>query len=107
MPPEAAIPRLSGCPVVLARELTKLHEEFLRGTALSIQTQLAARPAIKGEITLLIGPAPETPPAPADPATLRAEVESLIAAGSDRMEAIKEVARRHGLPKREVYKQVG
>src|SRR5207253_6285515 len=42
-------------PVVVARELTKMHEEFLRGTAEEIRTRLASRPSVKGEITLLIG----------------------------------------------------
>src|SRR5579871_5527481 len=41
--------------VVVAREITKMHEEFLRGTAAEIRTTLAARPSIKGEITILIG----------------------------------------------------
>jgi 16S rRNA (cytidine1402-2'-O)-methyltransferase len=40
--------------IVVARELTKLHEEFLRGTAADILETLTARPAVKGEITLLI-----------------------------------------------------
>ncbi len=40
--------------VVMARELTKLHEEFLRGTASEVTKQLKAKPTIKGEITLLI-----------------------------------------------------
>src|SRR5258705_381355 len=52
-------------PVVVARELTKLHEEFLRGTAAEIRAELAARPAVKGEITLLIGK-PEDRAAAAD-----------------------------------------
>lgn len=43
--------------LVLARELTKLHEEFLRGTADSILEQLRGRPSIKGEFVLLLGPA--------------------------------------------------
>ena len=93
-------------PVVVARELTKLHEEYLRGTAATIQTQLAARPSVKGEITVLIGPAPDVPPDPADPDLLRREVEALIASGTPRMDAIKEVARRHRLPKRDVYRTV-
>ena len=40
--------------LALARELTKLHEEFLRGTAQSIREELEARPSIKGEITIVI-----------------------------------------------------
>ena len=42
-------------PVVVARELTKIHEEFLRGTAAEVRATLAARESVKGEITLLIG----------------------------------------------------
>ena len=43
--------------MVVARELTKMHEEFLRGTASEIRATLAARASVKGEITLLIGKA--------------------------------------------------
>lgn len=86
--------------IVLARELTKIHEEFLRGTAKEISQQLAGRGAIKGEITLVIARAEEKEQVD-DPA---AEVAKLEAEGMDRMEAIKTVARRSGLPKREVYR---
>src|SRR5271167_1917188 len=50
--------------VVIAREVTKLHEEFLRGRAESLLEQLEQRGDIKGEITLLIGKAEEAAPAP-------------------------------------------
>jgi 16S rRNA (cytidine1402-2'-O)-methyltransferase len=90
-------------PVVLARELTKVHEEILRGPASAVRANLAARPAIKGEITLLLSAFCQTNPphAPTDPA---AEVASLIASGTPRMDAIKEVARRHSIGKRDLYK---
>ncbi len=87
--------------IVLARELTKIHEEFLRGSAESIRQQLAQRPAIKGEITLLIRGCEELAKIDdpvAEVARLRNE------AGLDRMEAIKIVAKQMGLPKREVYR---
>src|SRR6202035_1546821 len=45
--------------VVVAREVTKLHEEFLRGRASEVLEALKARDAVKGEITLLIGKAEE------------------------------------------------
>lgn len=89
-------------PVVVARELTKLHEEILRGTASSVRETLASRPAIKGEITLLIGKGVQ-PPSFSEP--VKEAVEKRIAGGSDRMEAIKEVARERGLSKREVYRE--
>ncbi len=91
---------LADRPVVLARELTKIHEEFLRGTAGAIRTQLEERGAVRGEITLVIGRSTEKP-AVADPL---AEIARLQEEGLDRMEAIKAVAKRMGLPKREVYR---
>jgi 16S rRNA (cytidine1402-2'-O)-methyltransferase len=90
-------------PVVVARELTKLHEEFLRGTAAEIRATLAARDSVKGEITLLIGKATAPPP---DDTPLADAVEALIREGAPRMDAIKQVARRRGLSKREVYAQL-
>jgi 16S rRNA (cytidine1402-2'-O)-methyltransferase len=89
-------------PVVVARELTKMHEEFLRGTAEEVRAALAARPAVKGEITLLVG---KGEPA-ADDTPLGEAVAALEAAGLDRMEAIKQVARARGLAKRDVYKEI-
>ncbi|MGB9457657.1 MAG: 16S rRNA (cytidine(1402)-2'-O)-methyltransferase [Bryobacteraceae bacterium] len=90
-------------PVVAARELTKVHEEFLRGTAVEVRAQLAARGSVKGEFTLLVGKA--VAPAPDDTPAGEA-VEELVRAGAARMDAIKQVARRRGLSKREIYEQV-
>ena len=88
-------------PLVLARELTKVHEEFLRGSASTIRDELERRSSVKGEITLVIGRA-EAQAEIADPL---AEIERLQnELGLDRMEAIKSVAKRLGLPKREVYR---
>ena len=90
--------------VVVARELTKIHEEFLDGTAASIADTLEARPAIKGEFTIMVARAEQAPPP--DPAGIEAEVAALVAAGTPRMDALKAVARRCGLSKREVYRRV-
>jgi 16S rRNA (cytidine1402-2'-O)-methyltransferase len=87
-------------PVVVAREMTKVHEEFLRGTAAEIHAQLARRDAVKGEYTILIGkPAAPLP----DETPLSEAVESIVRTGIPRMDAIKEVARRRGLSKSQVY----
>jgi 16S rRNA (cytidine1402-2'-O)-methyltransferase len=89
--------------IALARELTKIHEEFLRGTADLIRRELASRGTPKGEITLVIGRGAEK----ADITDVRAEVERLTNELSlDRMEAIKLVAKQLGLPKQEVYRRV-
>jgi 16S rRNA (cytidine1402-2'-O)-methyltransferase len=92
---------LSDPPVVAARELTKMHEEFLRGKASEVRQTLAARDAVRGEFTLLIGKAdtPAQSQVPAQQAVLQLEET-----GMSRMDAIKTVARERGLPKREVYK---
>ncbi|MCW5982547.1 MAG: 16S rRNA (cytidine(1402)-2'-O)-methyltransferase [Bryobacteraceae bacterium] len=87
-----------------ARELTKVHEEFLRGTAAAIREELASRSSVKGEFTIVVG-RPEKPAArPADPLAIRAEIEARTRAGASRMDAIKAVAREFGLPKREAYR---
>jgi 16S rRNA (cytidine1402-2'-O)-methyltransferase len=100
---EAIQAALGPRPVVVAREITKVHEEFLRGTAAEIHAQLAARDSVKGEITLLIGKAMAPPP---DDTPLPEAVDALIRNGTPRMDAIKQVARRRGLSKREVYDQL-
>jgi len=98
-----AIARVLGPrPVVVARELTKVHEEFLRGTSVEVHAALAARASIKGEFTLLVGKA--VAPAP-DDTPVGDAIDELVRAGVARMDAIKQVARRRRLSKREVYEQ--
>jgi 16S rRNA (cytidine1402-2'-O)-methyltransferase len=87
-------------PVVLTRELTKLHEEFIRGTAAGVLNEMKSRPAIKGELTLLIG---KTAALPAPEMALHDAYEQLLNRGIPRMEAIKQIARERGLSKRQVY----
>ncbi len=95
---------LPGRRLVLAREMTKLYEEFLRGSAGEVLEQLKQRPSVKGEITLVIGGAVPGEQRDIDPV---AEVKRLQAEqGLERMEAIKAVAKRMNLPKREVYRLV-
>lgn len=100
---EAVEQVLGSRPVVVAREITKVHEEFLRGTPAEVRAQLLARDAIKGEVTLLIGKA--TAPAAQDTPVAEA-VEQLVRNGAPRMDAIKQVARQRGLSKRDVYSQL-
>jgi 16S rRNA (cytidine1402-2'-O)-methyltransferase len=89
--------------VAVARELTKLHEEVLRGTASEILAKLSARDVVKGEFVVLIAKATE-PKADATPAD--EAIGLLVSAGVSRMDAIKTVARERGLSKRDVYKLV-
>lgn len=92
-------------PAALARELTKAHEEFVRGDLGSL---LAALPdEVKGEITLCIGPDPggEAAPVPGDE-ELRRRHRELVASGMDRKEALRLLARETGLRRRDLYETV-
>jgi 16S rRNA (cytidine1402-2'-O)-methyltransferase len=95
-------------PACLARELTKMHEEFRRGRLSELEEELAERP-VKGEITLIIG-APERAAGGTQTdtsQTLAARVEELMhQAKLDRKEALKLAAKERGIPKRDAYKQM-
>lgn len=88
--------------VVVAREVTKMHEEFLRGSAEEIRAELAGRGSVRGEITLLIGKGAGA----VDLRPVEEAVRELEGQGVSRMEAIKRVAKERGMAKREVYKRV-
>lgn len=90
-------------PVVAARELTKVHEEFLRGPASEVRRTLAGRDTVKGEFTVLVGHAERKPDTEE---TIEAAVGRLEATGLSRMEAIKAAARERGLGKRDVYRML-
>jgi 16S rRNA (cytidine1402-2'-O)-methyltransferase len=91
---------------VVAREVTKIHEEFLRGTLLELRDAARLR-APRGEITLLIGPAEEGVEQAAPGVSLKERVAQLEAeTGLDRKAALKQAARERGLGKREAYKQL-
>jgi 16S rRNA (cytidine1402-2'-O)-methyltransferase len=103
----ADIDRIFGArTVVVAREMTKLHEEFLRGPARQILEILKTRDAVKGEITLLIGKVSRNATPQDDGTPIEEAVAARIREGLTRMDAIKTVARSRGLSKREVYKQL-
>jgi len=90
--------------IVVARELTKLHEEFLRGPAEEVLETLRQRGDVKGEITLLIGKA-ETG-AVVSKMSLRARMEQAMRDESlDEKAALKKVAKEFGLGKSEAYRQ--
>lgn len=95
---------LGNRPAVLARELTKVHEEFLRGDLESLEARLKERETrSRGEFTILIGRAPAS--GPSDEPVADA-VERLEREGVPRMDALKRIARERGLSKREVYSAV-
>jgi 16S rRNA (cytidine1402-2'-O)-methyltransferase len=93
-------------PVVAAREITKLHEEFVRGTASEVRQDLASRPSLRGEFTILIGPSVDGSGPTAEAVDYRQELEILLGQGVARMDAVKQLARRYGLGKRDVYRLI-
>ncbi len=99
--------------VVLARELTKIHEEFLRGTVAAVRRDLAARDRIRGEITLLVeAPSPLSAAADAQASTsahekIASRVQRIQSEyGLDEKEALKRVARELGKSKSEIYREL-
>ncbi|HVB99741.1 MAG TPA: 16S rRNA (cytidine(1402)-2'-O)-methyltransferase [Candidatus Dormibacteraeota bacterium] len=91
---------------VVARELTKIHEEFSRGRLSELARRFQQNPP-RGEITLLIA-APEQTAAETAPATatLAQRIAELERGGLDRKAALKQAAREYGIPKREAYRRL-
>jgi 16S rRNA (cytidine1402-2'-O)-methyltransferase len=91
-------------PAALGRELTKLHEEVRHGTLATLGA--TAGEGVRGEVTLVIAGAPTSVLATPQDHELAARVAELVAAGSVKKDAIAEVARTAGVPKRTVYQAV-
>ncbi|MBB5331210.1 16S rRNA (cytidine(1402)-2'-O)-methyltransferase [Tunturibacter psychrotolerans] len=93
--------------VVIARELTKIHEEFLRGSAAGIRSQLASRASVRGEIVLMLTPTPTESASEDKKTTLAAEVAALMKSEAiSEMDALKRVARERGIGKSEAYREL-
>jgi 16S rRNA (cytidine1402-2'-O)-methyltransferase len=92
-------------PVVVARELTKVHEEFIRGTAAQILSEIQGR-ELKGEITLLIGPG-QTQPEREPQLDLAGRLHAIMKKQKlDEKAALKVLAKECGLSKSEVYREL-
>jgi 16S rRNA (cytidine1402-2'-O)-methyltransferase len=89
---------------VLCREMTKLHEEFLRGRLSELKDSLSHRPAIKGECTLLVKGCEENKEVSMD--VIHAElIEALGKKGGKISEVSRIIAKKYGLPKNKVYEE--
>lgn len=91
--------------VVMAREVTKLHEEFLRGRADDVLAELKDRADIKGEITLLIAKADEQTTVPSSTKVSIRMRELMQAEGAEEKIALKQTAKEFGLSKSEAYRE--
>jgi 16S rRNA (cytidine1402-2'-O)-methyltransferase len=93
--------------VVVAREVTKLHEEFIRGRAETVRDELKRRGEVKGEITLLIGKAEDNAAAPAEARSVSRRIRDLMTAEAlDEKAALKQVAKEFGISKSEAYREL-
>ncbi len=91
----------------LVREITKIHEEWLRGDLREILQILKGRDQVKGEITLVVGRAETVKPSQPWPESIREHLEEeMRRKGISRKEALKAVARQRGIPRREAYRQL-
>lgn len=87
--------------IVVARELTKAFEEFVRGTVSEVRARFE-QDVVRGEVTLLLAPAPEPQEAPLE--AVRAALLRLRKAGVGLKQAAKEVAKETGRHARDVYR---
>jgi 16S rRNA (cytidine1402-2'-O)-methyltransferase len=94
--------------VVAARELTKIHEEFLRGTVAGVRKELAGRDRVRGEFTLLVeAPAKVDKQAGGGTEKIAGRVARMqTEAGIDEKEALKRLARELGQSKSEIYREL-
>lgn len=92
--------------VAIARELTKVHEELLRGSASEILARLEQRGEVRGELTLLIGKADETAQLPATKNVAQRVRELMRDQQLDEKAALKQAAKEFGLSKSEAYREL-
>jgi 16S rRNA (cytidine1402-2'-O)-methyltransferase len=100
---EDALAVVGDVEIAVAREMTKIHEELLRGTVSEVAEALRVRPSIYGEITIVFGAA-KAPAAAASHEEIVAEFERLRGTGMRRNDAVKTVAEKFGLRKNDVYR---
>jgi 16S rRNA (cytidine1402-2'-O)-methyltransferase len=91
-------------PAAVCRELTKLHEEVLRGTLSSVAAELRGRGEVRGEVVVVVGGSTGEERVTPGPVQLAEEAAALVASGVRRREAAGRVARRYGVATNEVYR---
>lgn len=95
------------CRAVVARELTKIHEEFLRGTLRAIREVLAARESVRGEIVLLIAARPLSAEAASAGTSVSQRLTQLeTSEGLREKDALRRIARERGLSRSELWREL-
>lgn len=93
------------CRIVLARELTKVHEEFLRGAVRDVRAQLESRESIRGEMVLLLEA--RRPTAETSSASILERLRELEAGENlPEKEGLKKIARERGVSKSEIWREL-
>ena len=93
--------------VTMARELTKIHEDIFHGSLTELLDNLQTRPAIQGEVTLVIEPGEAAAVESVWPASLKQHLEDeMTRTGLSRNEALKSVAKKRGISRRDAYNQL-
>jgi 16S rRNA (cytidine1402-2'-O)-methyltransferase len=106
---EDAIEALGERRACCARELTKVHEEWLRGTLPEILAALRGRPQVQGEVTIIVdrGKAASAPAPASWPASMAEHLEAeMQRTGVSQKDALKAIARQRGISRREAYRQL-
>jgi 16S rRNA (cytidine1402-2'-O)-methyltransferase len=99
---ESVIATLGDRLVCVARELSKIHEEFFRDTASAALAHYSAKPP-RGEIVLVVAGAPETPPEVWDEDRVRGALLERLEAGEGLSAAAKALAAVTGWDRRAIY----
>ena len=91
----------------MAREVTKIYEEFLRGRAIDVLATLKARGDVKGEITLLIGKSEQSDQKATSRMTVPQRLAQIMSEEKlDEKAALKKLAKEKGISKSEAYRQL-
>lgn len=91
-------------PLSVSREITKLHEETLRGTAKSIAATLLAKPTIKGEFVIVVGAQEKAPDALSEDEITSAIEQALLDHPSSKAASL--VSKKLGLPRDDIYARI-
>ena len=91
------------CPVVVARELTKLHEEFLRGSVSEVRSEFEERERVRGEMVVLVNARPT--PAQQSAESIPELIERFMKEGLSEKDALKRAARERGIGKSDAYRE--
>jgi 16S rRNA (cytidine1402-2'-O)-methyltransferase len=95
------------CRAVLARELTKIHEEFIRGSIREVREQLTARDSIRGEMVLLIAAGTGDADAAQSSVSISQRIGELAQSdGLNEKDALKRIARERGIAKSELWREL-